>query len=61
MTDIGGSLVPVWDQIEDCAAYLRAPESATLFRMYGSMTGAYRVRDLVIRNRPPVPLGAGGR
>jgi 2-furoyl-CoA dehydrogenase large subunit len=40
-----------WDQIEDCGAYLRAPEPATLYRMHGNMTGAYRVRNLAIRNR----------
>ncbi|MBV8120848.1 MAG: molybdopterin-dependent oxidoreductase, partial [Alphaproteobacteria bacterium] len=40
-----------WDQIEDCGAYLRAPEPATLYRMHGSITGAYRVRNLAIRNR----------
>ena len=31
-----------WDQIEDCGANLRAPEPATLYRMHGNMTGAYR-------------------
>jgi 2-furoyl-CoA dehydrogenase large subunit len=40
-----------WDQLEDCGAYLRAPEPATLYRMHGNMTGAYRVRHLTIRNR----------
>ena len=35
-----------WDQLEDCGAYLRAPEPATLYRMHGNMTGAYRVRNL---------------
>ena len=40
-----------WDQIEDCGAYLRAPEPATLYRMHGNMTGAYRVKNLDIRNR----------
>jgi 2-furoyl-CoA dehydrogenase large subunit len=40
-----------WDQLEDCGAYLRAPEPATLYRMHGNMTGAYRVRHLAIRNR----------
>jgi 2-furoyl-CoA dehydrogenase large subunit len=40
-----------WDQLEDCGAYLRAPEPATLYRMHGNMTGAYRVRHLMIRNR----------
>ena len=40
-----------WDQLEDCGAYLRAPEPATLYRMHASMTGAYWVRHLSIRNR----------
>lgn len=40
-----------WDQLEDCGAYLRAPEPATLYRMHGNMTGAHRVRNLAIRNR----------
>jgi 2-furoyl-CoA dehydrogenase large subunit len=40
-----------WDQLEDCGAYLRAPEPATLYRMHGNMTGAYRVQYLTGRNR----------
>jgi 2-furoyl-CoA dehydrogenase large subunit len=40
-----------WDQLEDCGAYLRAPEPATLYRMHGNMTGAYAVRHLAIENR----------
>ncbi|HEX6442441.1 MAG TPA: xanthine dehydrogenase family protein molybdopterin-binding subunit [Stellaceae bacterium] len=40
-----------WDQLEDCGAYLRAPEPATLYRMHGNMTGAYRMRNLAVRNR----------
>jgi 2-furoyl-CoA dehydrogenase large subunit len=40
-----------WDQLEDCGAYLRAPEPATIYRMHGNMSGAYRVRNLDIRNR----------
>jgi 2-furoyl-CoA dehydrogenase large subunit len=40
-----------WDQLEDCGAYLRAPEPATLYRMHGNMTGAYAVRHVAIRNR----------
>ncbi|AXK79252.1 xanthine dehydrogenase family protein molybdopterin-binding subunit [Pseudolabrys taiwanensis] len=40
-----------WDQIEDCGAYPRAPEPATLYRMHGNMTGAYDVRNVAIRNR----------
>ena len=40
-----------WDQLEDCGAYLRPPEPATLYRMHGNMTGAFRIRNLRIRNR----------
>jgi 2-furoyl-CoA dehydrogenase large subunit len=40
-----------WDQLEDCGACLRAPEPATLYRMHGNMTGAYRIQNLAIRNR----------
>ena len=50
--DKGGMVTALaWDQLEDCGAYLRAPEPATLYRMHGNMTGAYRVRHLTIRNR----------
>jgi len=37
--------------VEDVGAYLRAPEPATLYRMHGSLAGAYRVRDVAVRNR----------
>ncbi|PNA03863.1 hypothetical protein C1X93_30900, partial [Pseudomonas sp. GW456-11-11-14-LB1] len=40
-----------WDQIEDCGAYLRAPEPATLYRMHGNLTGAYAIRNVAVRNR----------
>ena len=40
-----------WDQLEDCGAFLRAPEPATLYRMHGNMTGAYAIRHVRIRNR----------
>ena len=40
-----------YDQLEDCGAWLRAPEPATLYRMHGNMTGAYAVRSLKLRNR----------
>ena len=40
-----------WDQVEDCGAYPRAPEPATLYRMHGNMTGAYNIANLAIRNR----------
>ena len=40
-----------YDVIEDVGAYLRAPEPATLYRMHGSLTGAYGVRNVTVRNR----------
>ena len=40
-----------YDVIEDVGAYLRAPEPATLYRMHGSLTGAYTVRNVAVRNR----------
>jgi 2-furoyl-CoA dehydrogenase large subunit len=40
-----------YDQIDDCGAYLRAPEPATFYRMHGCLTGAYRVANLRVRNR----------
>ena len=40
-----------YDQLDDCGAYLRAPEPATLYRMHGTLTGAYKVRNLEVRNR----------
>jgi 2-furoyl-CoA dehydrogenase large subunit len=40
-----------WDQLEDVGAYMRAPEPATIYRMHGNMTGAYDIRNVVIRNR----------
>lgn len=40
-----------YDQIEDCGAYLRAPEPATLYRMHGTLTGAYAIPNLSVRNR----------
>ncbi|WP_216861251.1 MULTISPECIES: molybdopterin cofactor-binding domain-containing protein [unclassified Polynucleobacter] len=40
-----------YDQIEDCGAYLRAPEPATLYRMHGCVTGPYQIQNLKIRNR----------
>ena len=36
---------------EDVGAYVRAPEPATLYRMHGSLSGAYRVRNVAARNR----------
>jgi 2-furoyl-CoA dehydrogenase large subunit len=40
-----------YDVIEDVGAYVRAPEPATLYRMHGSLSGAYRVRHVAARNR----------
>jgi 2-furoyl-CoA dehydrogenase large subunit len=40
-----------YDVIEDVGAYVRAPEPATLYRMHGSLSGAYRVRNVAARNR----------
>ena len=40
-----------YDQLEDCGAYLRAPEPATLYRMHGCLTGAYDIDNLLVRNR----------
>ena len=37
--------------LEDVGAYVRAPEPATLYRMHGSLSGAYRVRNVAARNR----------
>jgi 2-furoyl-CoA dehydrogenase large subunit len=40
-----------YDQLDDCGAYLRAPEPATFYRMHGCLTGAYDIRHLKVRNR----------
>ena len=40
-----------YDALEDVGAYVRAPEPATLYRMHGSLSGAYRVRNIAARNR----------
>ena len=54
-----------YDVYEDVGAYVRAPEPATLFRMHGSLSGAYRVRNvaarnrIVLTNRPPTSLNRG--
>ncbi len=53
------------DLVDDVGAYVRAPEPATLYRMHGCLTGAYRVQDLAVRsrvvltNRPPSGLNRG--
>jgi 2-furoyl-CoA dehydrogenase large subunit len=47
-----GELVALrYDVVEDVGAYDRAPEPATLYRMHGSLSGAYRVRNVTARNR----------
>jgi 2-furoyl-CoA dehydrogenase large subunit len=47
-----GELVALrYDAIEDVGAYVRAPEPATLYRMHGSLSGAYAVKDVATRNR----------
>jgi 2-furoyl-CoA dehydrogenase large subunit len=47
-----GELIALrYDAIEDVGAYVRAPEPATLYRMHGSLSGAYRVRNVATRNR----------
>ena len=54
-----------YDAIEDVGAYVRAPEPATLYRMHGSLGGAYRVRNVathnrvVLTNRCPTGLNRG--
>lgn len=40
-----------FDQLEDCGGYLRAPEPASLYRMHGNLSGAYKVAHLKVRNR----------
>ena len=40
-----------FDQLDDCGAYLRAPEPATFYRMHGNLTGAYAIEHLQVRNR----------
>jgi 2-furoyl-CoA dehydrogenase large subunit len=37
--------------VEDVGAYVRAPEPAALYRMHGSLSGAYRVQHIAVRNR----------
>ena len=39
------------DQLEDCGAYLRAPEPATLYRNHGNLTGPYQIAHLAVSNR----------
>lgn len=50
--DAGGRVLALrYDQREEVGAYLRAPEPATLYRMHGSLTGAYDIPHLAVRNR----------
>ena len=51
VTDDGTITALRWDQLDDCGAYLRAPEPASLYRTHGHMTGPYRIPNLEIRNR----------
>jgi len=51
ISDDGKILALDWDQVEDCGAYLRAPEPATLYRMHGNLTGAYDISHVAVRNR----------
>ncbi|MEX0850713.1 MAG: xanthine dehydrogenase family protein molybdopterin-binding subunit [Gaiellaceae bacterium] len=47
-----GELIALrYDVVEDVGAYVRAPEPATLYRMHGSLSGAYRVQNVSARNR----------
>ena len=47
-----GELIALrYDAVEDVGAYVRAPEPATLYRMHGSLSGAYGVRNVAARNR----------
>jgi 2-furoyl-CoA dehydrogenase large subunit len=50
-TDDGELVALRYDAIEDVGAYVRAPEPATLYRMHGSLSGAYRVRNVAARYR----------
>jgi 2-furoyl-CoA dehydrogenase large subunit len=61
-----GELLAIrYDAVEDVGAYVRAPEPATLYRMHGSLSGAYRVPSvearnrLVLTNRCPTGLNRG--
>lgn len=39
------------EQFDDCGGYLRAPEPASLYRMHGNLSGAYKVRHIYLINR----------
>ena len=51
VTDDGTVTALRWSQLDDCGAYLRAPEPASLYRTHGHMTGPYRIANLEVRNR----------
>ena len=63
-TQAGELIALRYDAVEDVGAYVRAPEPATLYRMHGSLSGAYRVRNVAARNRVvltnTVPSGLRG-
>ena len=50
-TSDGELLALRYDVLEDVGAYIRAPEPASLYRMHGALTGAYRARHVAVRNR----------
>ena len=50
-TSDGELLALRYDVLEDVGAYIRAPEPASLYRMHGALTGAYRVQHVAVRNR----------
>lgn len=47
----GNVLALRMEQTEDCGAYLRAPEPASLYRNHGNSTGAYDISHLAVTNR----------
>lgn len=53
------------EQFDDCGGYLRAPEPASLYRMHGNLSGAYKVRNIrlvnrvVLTNKTPTGLNRG--
>jgi 2-furoyl-CoA dehydrogenase large subunit len=61
----GTILAIALDQVDNCGAYVRAPEPACLYRMHGSVTGAYRIpavkidNRIVVTNKLPTGLNRG--
>ena len=51
VADDGEVMALRFDHLEDCGAYLRAPEPASLYRMHGLLSGAYGVRHVACANR----------